>query len=201
MFASLWNTPNNAIDLEVWSKANAISHQAIIIGIQRMSSVVIAITLTHGGSGYTSAPDVAIAAPDQAGGIQATATAAITGSGSNRTLTFTITNPGLGYSYAPAIVLSGGGGSGAQAAATVNYINLPPYLLDPIPENDQETWNNVHWIMHEQMLSALGIQSTNLTGIDFGSAPPDELEIYVWQHVQDHISAINAIGAYMPEAG
>ena len=72
------------------------------------------ITVTAGGSGYTSAPTVSITG---GGGSGATATAvrasgAVTG--------VTLTNPGSGYTSAPTIAFSGGGGgSGATATATL----------------------------------------------------------------------------------
>lgn len=70
-----------------------------------------AINVTAGGTGYTSAPTVAITG---GGGTGATATAqiqdgAVTG--------VTITNPGSGYTSAPSVALSGGGGTGAAATA------------------------------------------------------------------------------------
>jgi hypothetical protein len=78
---------------------------------------VTAITRTAGGSGYATAPTVAISAPTTAGGVQATATCTVT-AGSVDT-TFTITNAGSGYVEQPTVSFSGGGGSGAAAYATV----------------------------------------------------------------------------------
>mgnify|MGYP006278990173 CR=1 FL=1 len=63
------------------------------------------------GSGYTSAPAVTISAPNQTGGVQATATATIT---SNAVSYITITEAGTGYTSPPTITLTGGGGSGAN---------------------------------------------------------------------------------------
>ena len=74
------------------------------------------ITLTSGGTGYTSAPNVAIGAPNQTGGVQATATAALTG---NVVTSISLTNRGTGYTSAPSVTISGGGGNGANATATL----------------------------------------------------------------------------------
>lgn len=73
---------------------------------------VVSIALSNGGTGYTSAPTVAIAEVD--GGTGATATAIVT----NGVVTgVTVTNPGTGYT-APTVTFTGGGGTGA--AGTVN---------------------------------------------------------------------------------
>lgn len=74
------------------------------------------INLTAGGSGYTSNPNVTISAPNETGGVQATATATRTG---NVVTGITLTQAGTGYTSAPSVTISGGGGNGATANATV----------------------------------------------------------------------------------
>lgn len=74
------------------------------------------VGITNGGSGYTSAPAVTISAPNQANGVQATATAFIA---ANAVTSIAITNGGSGYTSAPTVTLTGGGGSGATAIAQV----------------------------------------------------------------------------------
>jgi hypothetical protein len=96
-----------AIDLAAGSSGVNISN----------GGTVTAITRTAGGSGYATAPTVAISAPTTAGGVQATATCTVTAGAVNTT--FTITNAGSGYIEQPTITFSGGGGSGATAYATV----------------------------------------------------------------------------------
>jgi hypothetical protein len=76
---------------------------------------VASATVSAGGSSYSSAPTVAIAAPGGSG-ITATATATISG---GAVTALVITNPGNGYSSAPAITFSGGGGTGAAATAVL----------------------------------------------------------------------------------
>lgn len=81
-----------------------------------------ALELTAGGSGYTSAPTVAITG---GGGNGATAVAVISG---GAVTGFNITNPGTGYTSAPTVSLTGGSGSGASASAIVGQeidFNLP----------------------------------------------------------------------------
>jgi hypothetical protein len=74
------------------------------------------IYVLNGGSGYTSAPTVAISAPTGITGVtsvQATATAVVTG---GQVVGFNVTSHGAGYTSAPTVTLSGGGGIGAVAA-------------------------------------------------------------------------------------
>ena len=73
---------------------------------------VVAISVTKGGSGYTSAPTVTLSG---GGGSGAAATATI----SNGAVTsVSLTNLGSGYTSAPTVAFSGGSGSGATATAT-----------------------------------------------------------------------------------
>src|SRR5918911_684528 len=62
------------------------------------------ISVTNGGSGYTSPPVVTIAG---GGGLSATATAVLT---DGAVTSITITHPGSGYVSAPVVGFSGGGG-------------------------------------------------------------------------------------------
>lgn len=74
---------------------------------------VASITVTNGGSGYTSAPDVTIS-----GNATAVATVA-----NGSVIGITVTFAGNGYLSPPDITFSGGGGSGASATANVVYID------------------------------------------------------------------------------
>jgi len=76
-------------------------------------AAVTSIQVTNGGTGYTTAPTVAISG---GGGSGATATASVSG---GVVTSITLDNPGTGYTGAPSISLTGGGGgSGATATAT-----------------------------------------------------------------------------------
>lgn len=83
------------------------------------SGAVAWITVTAGGSGYTSAPTVSFSG---GGGSGATATAYV-GSG-GAVVGIIVTNGGSGYSSTPTVSFSGGGGSGATATATVGCDNI-----------------------------------------------------------------------------
>lgn len=70
-----------------------------------------AINVTGGGTGYTSAPTVALVG---GGGTSATATAIVD---DGAVIGVTVTNPGTGYTSAPSVTFTGGAGTGAAATA------------------------------------------------------------------------------------
>lgn len=71
------------------------------------------IQVTNPGTGYTTAPTVAISGGAGSG---ATAVAVVAG---GEVVGVEITNPGTGYTSAPTVTLTGGAGSDAEATATV----------------------------------------------------------------------------------
>jgi hypothetical protein len=78
---------------------------------------VTALTLGSAGSGYTSAPTVALTG---GGGSGATATAVTTGK-----VTSIAVDTAGSYNSAPTVIISGGGGSGATATAVLGVGPLP----------------------------------------------------------------------------
>jgi hypothetical protein len=74
---------------------------------------VASVTVTSGGSGYTTAPTVTISG-------NATATATVSG---GKVTAITVTFSGNDYLSPPAITFSGGSGTGAAATATMVYID------------------------------------------------------------------------------
>lgn len=90
-------------------------HDVVFNASNVMRMGVSNIALTSGGSGYTSAPTVAITG---GGGSGATATATIDGGGV--VTGFTVTAPGSGYTSTPTVTLSGGAGKGASGAAVLD---------------------------------------------------------------------------------
>jgi hypothetical protein len=95
--------PNNGV--YSWDGTNLVS-------IGSVGSVAI----TDGGSNYTSTPAVVISAPNQTGGIQATAQATVT---ANAVSFITLTDAGSGYTSPPTITITGGGGTNATAIASL----------------------------------------------------------------------------------
>lgn len=77
---------------------------------------IASITVTAGGSGYTSAPTVTISGP----GTGATATAVLTG---DAVTSVTVGAGGSKYDNTTTISFSGGGGTGATATAVINCLN------------------------------------------------------------------------------
>ncbi len=78
------------------------------------SREITSITVSNGGSGYTSAPSVTISG---GGGTGATATATIS---DGAVTAVTITNNGYNFTSAPTVSFSGGGGSSAAATAAIH---------------------------------------------------------------------------------
>lgn len=81
------------------------------------------ITVTAGGSGYTTAPTVTLTG---GGGSGAAAVAVLE---DDEVVAINITNPGTGYTSAPTVGFTGGAGAGAAATAAVNLEEdfvLPP---------------------------------------------------------------------------
>jgi hypothetical protein len=82
--------------------------------------VVYQINITNGGSGYSSAPTVTFSAPQQGGGVTATAVATVA---NGQVTTITITESGglkggRGYTSAPTITIASPGGAGTTATAS-----------------------------------------------------------------------------------
>lgn len=101
---------------------------------------VVSVTVSNGGSGYTSAPTVELNGGDGTG---ASATAFLNGSGEVDRIE--IDSPGSGYTSTPSVVFSGGGGNGAVASSTLGVqvarpaqfqdmkIEVPILTMLPIP--------------------------------------------------------------------
>ena len=90
------------------------------IFFDRKYNVVRKIDITNGGSGYTSAPTVTVAAPTGPGvAVRATASATV----ENGVVTaVTILSNGSQYEVVPAVTFSGGGGADAAATAVLDPI-------------------------------------------------------------------------------
>lgn len=90
----------------------------------RPTDGVTTITVTDGGSGFTSIPTVTIArAVGDTTGVGARAVATINEAGEVDAVV--ITNPGLLYSAPPVISFTGGGGAGATATAALGQVANP----------------------------------------------------------------------------
>ncbi|GEM_PF-4007713 len=81
-------------------------------------SRVYSVSVTNGGTGYTSAPTVSLIG---GGGTLAKATATVSG---GAVTLVTVTNVGANYTSAPTVVFTGGGGIGATATASLSGLPL-----------------------------------------------------------------------------
>ena len=82
------------------------------------------LTIVNGGTSYSTAPTVTIAAPGTTGGIQATATCTVLLEVVN---TVTITYAGSGYITNPTVTVTGGGGADANITASIEQTNYIYY--------------------------------------------------------------------------
>jgi hypothetical protein len=118
MYAEAETQVNKAATTEAIEAVNKVRRRAWSSGIKT-------ITVTNGGSGYTTAPTVAFSG---GGGSGAVATATIAG---GKVTAITLNpDPSTGasqtmgkYASVPTITISGGGGTGASATATIYNIS------------------------------------------------------------------------------
>ena len=98
------------------------------------NGVVSSITITDGGSGYTTVPTVTIAEPTKT---QATATTSIT----NGTVSaITIQNAGVGYSTAPRIIIAPSPSEPKGKVARYDVTNKELELIDIVGKfSDDDT--------------------------------------------------------------
>lgn len=111
----------NGTTTNAYNYINKVRERAF--GLVDGTSPVKTITLTSGGSSYTSAPTITIS-----GAGKAAATATVSG---GKVTAITITNPGIGYATAPTITFTGGGGTGAAATTALwstSNVDLPTGL-------------------------------------------------------------------------
>ncbi len=115
---------------------NAAHDRFLNLQFYRATPIVSGITVTGGGSGYTSAPAVTIAGGNGTG---ATATATVTG---GVVTAIALDTVGSGYTVAPTVTIAPPGGAGVQATATAAvYTSLtevgmvPAALTGGFPNN------------------------------------------------------------------
>jgi hypothetical protein len=118
-----FGSPNTGTSMSFFTAANFLSYANNLLvvrvdtagqknAVSTQTGSVTSLTVTNGGSGYTT-PTVTISAPQTPGGTQATATATVVG---GEIVGFNITNPGSGYTTATVTITDA---SGVYAVATV----------------------------------------------------------------------------------
>jgi len=163
------------------------------------------ITITAGGSGYSSAPTVAIAGnPAGPGsgtpGSGATATATVSG---GAVTAITLTNGGSAYQNGALVTFSGGGGSSAAATATVyqgtkvytkynNDANLTPVILIAGSTATGQFIESGFTITPDRGSDGLGpyfkVPGKDLTGLSYSGDPNVASDVYTgWKYDFDVI--------------
>jgi hypothetical protein len=113
-FSEGYNHPDCAYP-DVTPAVSEVDGDGVGPWVAGVSGSVISVSVSAGGTGYTSAPTVAFStAPG--GGTTATGTAVISGSVS----AVSVSTKGSGYTSAPSVSFTGGGGSGATATASIS---------------------------------------------------------------------------------
>lgn len=150
---------------------------------------VVSLTLTAGGTGYTSAPAVSITG---GGGSGATATASVSG---GSVVALNLLSGGFGYLTAPSVVFSGGGGGGAAATANLSspiIIQVYPIMVVQQGEVGRRDWLNQHEIWHEQIRPYANVTSIDLSQVNLD----DPGQFYDWMslHAQEHDALDTSFG-------
>lgn len=140
---------------------------------------------TAGGGGYTDLSAngliISIGAPQQAGGVTATASA------TGKVFDVTLTNVGSGYTTPPTVTISGGGGTGAQAAvdtanggAAMGRILVKPKAIHELFE---PTFGRMNAILAVELpfTSALTQTTIPLANIDAPTELFGDGETQIWK--------------------
>lgn len=116
-------SPVGVFDVSTWAEGDPSKDWYARLGDP--SWQVGGFTVTNGGSGYTSAPDVQI----DGDGSGASGLAILEEDGSVGQIL--LLQPGSGYTETPTVTLTGGGGSGATAVAVRNAVSMQAPQADP----------------------------------------------------------------------
>ena len=178
--ASLLNVPRDILDFQRWSLTHQQDHDLIIDAIAATTGNVTSATLTNGGSGYTSIPNVIL---DSFG---TGATFHVTGQG-GVLKTLTVASGGARY-RSNSFAFSGGGGTGATATITVSpWVNLIKYQMDPINFDAPADFVRRHAQAHTEMSSVLGLESVDLSGVNF--TDENKFRDWIYNNYQEHKNA------------
>ena len=79
-----------------------------------------------------------------------------------------------------------------SAIRSLYKINLPEYILDPIPQDDFPAWAYRHQQMHNQQNQVLGIAGNDLTTLDI--TKQDEVSDWIQLHAKEHYQAATKLG-------
>jgi len=145
----------------VYESTDTLGHQLYLydnFSASGQNTSVTSVTVTNGGSGYTSAPTVNLTGAGS--GAQAIATVSggmITG--------ITVTNGGTQYSSPPTVSFSGGGGSGATAKAVIKPVDVD------FDKDGQPGGTISGFIVPQQITGAVNKITIDSAGSGYSSAP------------------------------
>ena len=145
---------------------------------------VDSITVTNGGSGYTSTPTVTLDAPSGPSGETATAFATLEG---ESIASITIISSGSQYTETPDVTISGGGGSSGAATAVMS----PSYYT--INSSTPVTSGITTLTLAENLINTVGVGST----VFFHQ----QSKIIASSHTFEYIGAGNEIASATPKRG
>lgn len=186
MLIALLNVPRTREQWDWWSYNHRLSHDRIRSALANLTGIE-SVTVTNGGSGYTSFPTVSFLG---GGGTGVTYEVQLT---AGAVTAIIIVNPGKDFTAVPQVVITGGGGLGAAATAVRGPgIATTDYQLDPIAENDLPGWLQRNSQTHIEMDAALGVQGVDLQDVDLSDE--NQKQAWFWLHFLEHQSAENTLG-------
>ena len=145
---------------------------------------VSSITVTNGGSGYTSTPTVTLEAPSGSNGETATAFATLDG---ETISSITIISSGSQYTETPDVTISGGGGSGGAATASMSPIYYAINSSTPVVSGITTV------TLGTNLLSAVGVNSTAYFY--------QQSKIIASSHTFEYVGSGNTIATATPKRG
>jgi hypothetical protein len=155
-----------------------------IIFFDQLYESVETITVTNGGSGYTSTPTVTVEAPSGPSGETATAFATLEG---ESIASITIISSGNQYTETPDVTISGGGGSSGAATAVMSPIYYTINSSTPV------TSGITTLTLAENLINTVGVGST----VFFHQ----QSKIIASSHTFEYIGAGNEIASATPKRG
>jgi len=185
---SLLNVPSTREEWNWWSFNHQQEHIRIIQALRTNTGVVKSVSLTSGGSGYTSIPSIVLNGYGNGAQFYMNIRGGV------------ITELDLesgGYGYRDSTIeIVGGGGSGATATITRSpWVSLMQYQLDPINLDNKEAiidWLERHQQSHVDMDGVLGLDSIDMQRTNLGDSK--QLESFIYSNWQEHNAANISLG-------
>ena len=137
------------------------------------------IKVTNGGSGYPASTTVTLGAPNQTGGVQATASPTISGGVITGIL---VNEAGSGYTSAPSVTITGSPGVNASATATVFSQNASSIA----------TYSGRTWLGYQRDLFYSAVETYN----DFGTETAGFV-VFTDETLHSNITALQSANQYL----